>query len=314
MLGSRIFRVLAVLLVLAAVALGGAFLTARPAPPHAFFARFERAPLVIAHADDTGDGLWPGNTLAFLEGSAALGVDVLEMDAHMTRDGALVLMHDDTVDRTTDGKGRIRDLTLAEIRALEVAHHWTQDGTSHPYRGQGLRVPTLEEVFRRFPDYPMLIEIKQEAPSMAETLCQTIRAHGKHETAMVASFSDLAMAELRRACPEVATSASPAEIERFVALDTLWLAGTVSPEYTAFQVPTTYRGITVVTPGLVAGARARGVQVHVWTINQPEDMQRLIDMDVDAILTDRPDILLRLVRGRAAAPPGAGDHAPSGRR
>jgi glycerophosphoryl diester phosphodiesterase len=306
MLRSRLFRVLVVLLGLAVATLGTAFLTAQPAPTHAFFARFEHAPLVIAHADDTGRGLWPGNTMTYLEGAAALGVDILEIDAHMTRDGALVLMHDETVDRTTNGKGRIPDLTLAEIRALEVARNWTQDGTTYPYRGQGLRVPTLEEVFRRFPSYPMLIEIKQASPSMVEPLCRMIRAHGKQQTVLVASFREEAMAEFRGACPEVATSASPDEIKRFVALDKVWLAGAVSPDYLAFQVPITYGAITVVTPAFVAGARARRVQVHVWTVNEPEVMQRLLDLDVDGILTDRPDILMRLVGRQPGAGAGAG--------
>jgi glycerophosphoryl diester phosphodiesterase len=295
MLRSRLFRVLVVLLGLAVAVLGSALLTAQPAPPHAFFAGLAHRPLVIAHADDTGNGIWPGNTMTYLEGAAALGVDILEVDAHMTRDGALVLMHDDTVDRTTDGKGRIRDLTLAEVRALEVAHHWTQDGSSYPYRGQGLRVPTLEEAFVRFPRYPMVIEIKQPSPSMVAPLCSMIRAHGKQETVLVASFSDDAMAGFRSACPEVATSASPDEIKRFAALDTVWLAGTVSPGYQAFQVPITYGPITVVTPAFVAGAHQRGVQVHVWTVNEPDVMQRLLDLGVDGILTDRPDILMALV-------------------
>jgi glycerophosphoryl diester phosphodiesterase len=295
MLRSRLFRVLVVLLGLAVAALGTAFLTAQPAPPHAFFAPFAHRPLVIAHADDTGNGIWPGNTMPYLEGAAALGVDILEVDAHMTRDNALVLMHDESVDRTTNGKGLIRDLTLAELRALEVAHHWTQDGSSYPYRGQGLRVPTLEEAFQRFPRYPMVIEIKQSSPSMAAPLCDMIRAHGKQETVLVASFSDDAMDEFRRACPEVATSASPGGIKRFAALDWVGLTGTVSPRYVAFQVPMTYGPITVVTPAFVAGAHQRGVQVHVWTINEPGLMQHLLDLDVDGILTDRPDILMGLV-------------------
>lgn len=295
MMRSRLLRVLLVLLGLTVAVLGTAFVIAQPAPAHVFFARFAHAPLVIAHADDTGRGLWPGNTMTYLEGAAALGVDILEMDAHMTRDGTLVLMHDETVDRTTDGKGRIRELTLAELHALEVAHHWTQDGTSHPYRGQGLRVPTLEEVFRRFPSYPMLIEIKQASPSLVAPLCRMIRAHGKEQSVLVASFSDEAMAEFRQACPAVATSAAPDEIKRFVALDKAWLAGTVSPDYLAFQVPMTYHGISIVTPAFVAAARQRSVQVHVWTVNEPEVMQRLLDMDVDGILTDRPDILMRML-------------------
>lgn len=283
--------VLGVLAGLALAVLGTAFLTARPVPGHPFLARPAPAPLVIAHADDTGEGLWPGNTMAFLEGAAGLGVDILEMDAHMTRDGALVLMHDDTVDRTTQGKGRIRDLTLAEIQALEVGRGWTQDGETYPYRDQGLRVPTLEQVFRRFPAYPMLVEIKQSLPSMAAPLCRLIRAHGKQATVMVASFHDEAMAEFRATCPEIATSASPAEIRRFVVLEMVWLAGTSSPDYFAFQVPMHHGDIALVTPAAVAAAHDRGVHVHVWTINDPGVMQELLLMDVDGIMTDRPDIL-----------------------
>jgi glycerophosphoryl diester phosphodiesterase len=293
--------VLGALGALALAVLGTAFLTARPVTAHPFLSRFTHRPLVIAHADDTGDGLWPGNTMVFLEGVAGLGVDVLEMDAHMTRDGVLVLMHDDTVDRTTQGKGRIRDLTLAEIQALEVAHGWTQDGKTYPYRGKGLRVPTLEEVFGRFPAYPMVVEIKQSLPSMAAPLCQLIRRHGKSDSVMVASFHDEAMADFRAACPEVATSASPAEIRRFVTLETVWLAGTSSPDYQAFQVPVQHGDVRLVTPQTVASAHGRGVQMHVWTINDPGVMQDLLLMDVDAILTDRPDVLMTIL-GRKLPP------------
>lgn len=296
---SRTLRVLLVLLglaVVAAISIGGLMLVAQPAPAHPFFTRFAHAPLVMAHADDTGDGLWPGNTMVFLEGAAGLGVDVLEMDVHMTRDGVLVLMHDDTVDRTTSGTGRIRDFTLAELQALEVAGNWTQDGgRTHPYRGEGLRVPTLEQVFERFPDYPMNIEIKQAAPSLVAPLCRMIRAHGKQDHVLVASFHDDAIRGLRETCPELATSAGPGEGKRFFVLMVLGLTGTVSPAYHAFQAPVTYRDITLIKPSLVAAAHDRGVHVHAWTINDPDEMQRLIDMGVDGILTDRPDILMDLL-------------------
>lgn len=301
---SRILRVLLALLglaVVAAAAIGGLMLTARPVPAHAFFTRFERAPLVMAHADDTGDGLWPGNTMVFLEGAAGLDVDVLEMDVHMTRDGVLVLMHDETVDRTTSGTGRIRDLTLAELQSLEVAGNWTQDaGRTYPYRGKGLRVPTLEQVFQRFPGYPMNIEIKQPSPSLVAPLCRLIREHGKQDEVLVASFHDAAIDELRETCPQLATSAGPGDAKRFVAFRAMRLTGAISPAYHAFQLPVAYGDITVITPGLVAAAHERRVQVHAWTINDPEQMQHLIDMGVDGILTDRPDILLGLL-GRGSA-------------
>ena len=292
-------RVLIGLVVVVGVVLGGLFAGARPAPDHPHFAQFQRYPLVIAHAEDTGTGLWPGDTFAHLDGAADLGVDVLEMNVHMTRDGAIVLIHDDTVDRTTDGTGTVWELTLAEVQALDAAYHWSpDDGATFPYRGQGLTIPTLEAVFEKYPDYPMIVEIKQTTPSLAQPLCDLIRRHGLEQRVIVPSFSDQAIREFRQACPEVATAAARDEVTAFVLLNYAFLAGTVSPAYQALHVPERSSGITVVTPGAVAAAHQRGVQVHVWTVNDPDDMRRFLDMGVDGLMTDRPDLLLELLGRR----------------
>mgnify|MGYP000916118528 CR=1 FL=1 len=292
-------RVLIGLVVVVGVVLGGLFAVARPAPDHPHFAQFQRYPLVIAHAEDTGTGLWPGDTFAHLDGAADLGVDVLEMNVHMTRDGAIVLIHDDTVDRTTDGTGTVWELTLAEVQALDAAYHWSpDDGATFPYRGQGLTIPTLEAVFEKYPDYPMIVEIKQTTPSLAQPLCDLIRRHGLEQRVIVPSFSDQAIREFRQACPEVATAAARDEVTAFVLLNYAFLAGTVSPAYQALHVPERSSGITVVTPGAVAAAHQRGVQVHVWTVNDPDDMRRFLDMGVDGLMTDRPDLLLELLGRR----------------
>lgn len=280
----------------AVLAVGFAMLLARPAQPHPFFKPFKRYPLVIAHADDAGTARWPGNTLLFLQSNADLGVDVLEMDVNMTRDGEIVLLHDRAVDRTTNGTGRVSDLTLADIQALDAAYAWSPDGgQTYPLRGQGVVIPTLREVFERWPDYAMNIEIKQESPSMAEPLCALIRQYRRAEKTLVASFSDTAMREFRQACPTVATAPSSGEVTAFVLLNFAFLADTTSPAYHAFQVPLSHSNIPVVTPAFVQAAHRRNVQVHVWTINDPADMQRLIDMGVDGIMTDRPDILMQLL-------------------
>lgn len=268
----------------------------RPVAPHPFFDNFDAYPLVIGHADDTGQGLWPGNTLLFLEGTADLGIDMLEMDVQMTRDGQLVLMHDDTVDRTTNGTGRVADLTLAEIQALEVAVNWTpDDGQTYPYRGAGLRAPALAEVFERFPDYPMTIEIKGADPAVGPQLCALIRAYDKTDTVLVPSFSATAIEAFRAACPEVATAANGDEVRAFVVLDFVFLANLLTLDYEAFQVPEESDGIPVVIESFVRNAHGRGLQVHVWTINDPDDMQRLISLGVDGIMTDRPDVLLEML-------------------
>lgn len=288
---KRWLLLIPILLLIALIALN---FWKRPSPSHPFFANFDTYPLVFAHADDTGQGLWPGNTMPFFRGVSELDVDVLELDVHMTKDGHIVLMHDDTVDRTTNGTGKITDLTLKEIKSLEVAGDWSPDGgATYPYRGQGLRVPTLAEVFYLFPDIPMNIEIKQTDPAMAVPFCVMLRNFKMTEKVLVPSFSDQAMADFRAVCPEVATAGSSSEVRSFVLLNFAFLSNLLSPAYQAFQVPEKSSEIPVVNPRFVDAAHGRNLQIHVWTVNHEEDMQRFIEMGVDGIMTDRPDLLLQ---------------------
>lgn len=269
----------------------------QPVPTHVVFSNLPNTtPLVIGHADDTGSGHWPGNTMPYLEGIAGIGVDMLEMDINMTKDGRIILMHDTTVDRTTNGQGRIPDLTLAEIQSLEVGVNWSQDdGATYPYRGQGLQVPTLESVFQRFPDYPMVIEIKQSEPDMTTPFCNLIREFGMAEKIIVGSFNDDTIQSFRQVCPEVATAPAGDEVRSFVLLNFIRFSEILSPDYQVFQVPLESSGITVITPGFIRAAHNRNLQVQVWTINDPAEMQRLIDLGVDGIMTDRPDLLLEIL-------------------
>lgn len=278
-------------------ALVGAHLLARPAPASAWFGQFAgRGPLVIAHSDDAGLGPYPGDSLLYFERMTQLRVDVLEMNVHTSADGQVVLIHDDTVDRTTDGAGRVSDLTVAELQALDAAYRYSQDGgVTFPFRGQGVFIPTLDQVFERFAHMPMVIEIKQATPSMAEPLCATIRRHAMQTRVIVPASNDTAIAEFRQACPEVATAASTGEVTTLTVLNFIGLGGTVSPSYAALQVPIASRGIPVVTDAFVRTAHARGLAVHVWTINDQAEMERLLALGVDGIMTDRPDVLLRLL-------------------
>jgi glycerophosphoryl diester phosphodiesterase len=270
-----------------------------PRKQHVWFGQFDSYPLAIAHADDSGQGLWPGNTMVFLDGVARLEVDVLEMDVHMTADGEIILMHDETVDRTTNGNGLITELSLVEIRTLEVGGNWTQDdGATYPYLGQGIQVPTLREVFEQFPDYPMVIEIKQESPSMAEPFCDLIRQYGMADKVLVPSFSDQAIAEFRAACPEVATAASSGEVRSYVITSFLRASSLLKPQFEAFQVPEESGGIPVVIPYFVNSAHNQNLQVHIWTINETDEMERFVEMGVDGVMTDRPDLLLELLERR----------------
>jgi len=214
----------------------------------------------------------------------------------MTKDGHLVVIHDNSVNRTTNGSGKIKDMTLSEIKSLEVAGNWSKDeGQSYPYQGKGLQVPTLREVFTQYPNYPMIIEIKQDAPSIAITFCKLLNEYKMGDKVLIPSFHDIAIKEFRRACPEVATASSSSEARNFVLSNFILASKLLSPKYHAFHVPTSVAGIPVATSFFVDSAQDRNLQVYVWTINKPEEMRRLISMGVDGIMTDRPDILMRIL-------------------
>ena len=226
-----------------------------------------------------------------------MGVDVLELDIHTSKDGELVVIHDDTLDRTTNGTGNVSDLTLAELKELDAGYHWSPErkGESFPYRDKGITIPTLEEVFQEFPDYRINIEIKQETPSIARPLCDLIQQYEKQEQVLVVSFSDKAMNEFREACPDVVTAGYPSEIRTFYIFHRLFLAGLYRPYADAFQVPEYQDNLHIVTKRFVRDAQRKNVEVHVWTVDETEDMKRLIEMGVDGIITDRPDRLLGLL-------------------
>ncbi len=253
--------------------------------------------LVIAHQG--GDGVWPGDTMFAFEQAVAIGSDVLEMDAHITKDGEIVLMHDETVDDTTDGTGLIEDMTLAEIKQLDAAYEWSLDGgQTFPYRGQGIQVPTLRELFEKFPYMRYLIEIKLTKNPIAKPFCDLILEYDMQTKVIVGSFHDEAMAQFRATCPEIATSGSRSEVTTYVILGKLFLGGFVMPEYQSLQVPwekSESRGIPIMTERFVREAHAKNLHVEPWTVNDPELMKQYIEWGVDGIITDRPDLLVEIL-------------------
>ena len=291
---SRPLRIFTGFVLLLALAYAVLALLARPRPPHPFLQGL-KTPRVIAHQG--GDRLWPSNTLYAFQRALELGADVLEMDLHSSSDGQLMVIHDATVDRTTDGSGVVSSMRSGELQALDAGYDWSPErqGLEFPYRDLGLEIPTLREVFEVFPQVPLNLELKQLEPSIATLLCDEIREHGRQDSVMVGSFHDQALREFRRACPEVATSAGPTEVRVLFALSKLFLGALYRPAADALQVPETQGSLQVVTPEFVANAQRKGVQVHVWTPNETADMERLLGLGVDGIITDRPDRLLRLL-------------------
>ena len=254
-------------------------------------------PLVMAHRG--GTALWPENTMYAFERAVALGVDVLEMDMRATADNHLVVIHDSTVDRTTNGRGAVSSLTLEELKRLDAGYNWSQDGgRSFPFRGRGLSVPTLAEVFAAFRGVRLNIDIKQEYPSIVQPFCSMIRAHGMEGKVMVASFNQSSLDEFRAACSEVATSGSVLDIRAFLALKTEEAKTERSRAIRALQVPEYAGGRQLLTQAFIAEAHRRGLEVHAWTINDEPAMRRLIELQVDGIITDYPDRLLQLLKRR----------------
>jgi glycerophosphoryl diester phosphodiesterase len=254
--------------------------------------------MVIAHQG--GDGIFPGDTMYAYEKAVELGADVLEMDAHITKDGEIVLMHDEKVDRTTDGSGLIEDLTLAELKQLDAAYQWSNDGgKTFPFRGRGIQVPTLRELFEKFPDMRYVIEIKLTKNPIDMPLCNLIREKNMQEKVVIASFHDEAMAMFRTICPEVATSASRGEVTKFVILGKVFLSGWVSPNYQALQVPwekSESKGIQVMTARFIRESHAKNLHVEPWTVDDPELMKQYIQWGVDGIMTDKPDVMIDVLK------------------
>lgn len=295
----RLARFLLISLCLLGAALLTAGLLSRPASTPAVLAGFAERPLVIAHRG--GRGLWPENTLFAFQRASALGVDLLEMDVHRSRDGHLVVIHDRRVNRTTNGEGRVGDLDLAQLQALDAGYHWSPDGgQSFPYRGQGLRIPTLEEVLRATGPIAKVIEIKEPDAGLERQLCQQLQAQGQLQRVIVGSFYERSLQQFREQCPQVATSAGPGSVKLLVALDWLGLSRLLSPSYQALQIPERHGDLAVASSGLIAHARERGLHVQLWTVNEQADMRRLLDRGAQALITDYPDRALQLL-GRHTA-------------
>lgn len=273
-------------------------LFAGPRPGRAYLAG---PPHLVAHRG--GAALAPENTLeAFRNALESWRADILEMDVRLTRDGEVVVLHDETVDRTTDGTGAVADLPLARIRALDAGFRFEDASGANPFRGRGLVVPLFEEVLEAFPEARLNVEAKE--PRVAAPLAEIVRRHGASERVLLA-------AEYERSRRSARGYPGPWGASRHHVF-WLWLLHRVpggriyTPGADILQVPETWKGRRIVTPGLVRAAHRRNIPVHVWTVDREDDMRRLLSWGVDGIQTDRPDVLARLLseeHGRPR-PPG----------
>ena len=230
----------------------------------------------------------PENTLASIAQAVALGVDAVEFDVRLSADGEVIVMHDPTIGRTTDGSGAVAELGWSALRTLDAGYRFTPDGgRSFPYRGSGVGVPRAIDVLQAFPDTPMLIEIK--VPEAAAPLRAVIEHAGAASRCIVESFHDAAAAAFEGSA--IATGASQRDVVRL-----LWRAMVRRPAaqlpFRFMAVPTRHGVVPVPIAGLVAATRRAGAPVHVWTINNPAQARRLWTSGVCAIISDDPAAIL----------------------
>jgi glycerophosphoryl diester phosphodiesterase len=242
----------------------------------------------------------PENTLEAFRLAVEAGAGGLELDVHMTRDGEIVVIHDATVDRTTEGFGVVAEMTFDDLRSLDAGYRFSPDGgCTHPYRRRGVRIPTLAEVYEQFPDASVNIDIKEPQPGVEEAVLRVIQEAGAEGRSLVVSANPAVVWRFRRVRGgRISTAASRLETGAFYLLSRLRLERLCRPAYDALQVPVEYEGITLATPRFVEAAHSRGVRVDVWTINEPGEMRRLLDLGADVLMTDHPETLTDVVEGR----------------
>lgn len=231
--------------------------------------------------------LWPENTMhAFAGAVEELGYHYLEIDVRLTSDHVPVVFHDANLNRTTNGDGKVADHTLAEIQAVDAAYHFDPE-RDFPLRGRGIGVSTLEEIYGTWPDVRLNIDLK--GPGEEWAVAEVIRAFDAEHRTLIGSFTDRRIARFRRITRgRVAVSAGPTTAA------SMYLASrtgrTIHRKVQAYQLPFDYRGAKI-DDKLIDAVHRASAHIHLWTVNEPDDMRRFIDMGVDGIVTDRPDLL-----------------------
>ena len=286
---------------------------APPVPPAPVRSRVWPERRVIAYAHQGGAWEAPSSTLYAIERALGAGATGIELDVHATADGRMVVCHDPTVDRTTDGSGLIADLPLEEVRALDNAYWWAPGADvspglppeRYPFRGRApadrrFGVALLEEVLDAFPGVLLNLDIKQTAPVVRpyeQDLASLLRRFGRADDVIVASFLDTATDTFSTFAPEIPTSAGTLAVAAFY--QAVQAGETPAPlRHVALQVPARYGELTLVDGRFVEVAHDQGLAVHVWTVEEEEEMESLCRLGVDGIITDRPtalaDVLQRL--------------------
>lgn len=264
--------------------------------------------LVIGHRG--GAGAAPENTVVAIRHGIEAGADAIEFDIHATLDDRIVVFHDDTLDRTTDGSGIVEQMTLADLQRFDAGFNFTPDfGRSYPFRGTGIRIPTLEEAVEACEGRPIACEIK--TPRAGQLLAEWLPGKSVWERMIVGGF------EIDAVRPAAAVArwrcAARRDLVPFVLLGKLGIPARMDSGIDAAMVPVKQGMVRVVTPGFVRRCHEAGIGVHVWTVNLPNEMRRLLELGVDGLISDYPAIARRIVeehRAQGAAGTAALEPAP----
>ena len=257
-------------------------------------------PRVFGHRGAAG--VAPENTLTSFAIADALGADYLELDVHATSDGTIVVLHDPTVERTTDGSGPVCAMRWNDLARLDAGHRFTVDGRTFPYRGQGVRVPALASVLERFPTRRFNIEIKQPEPCIVDSVLDVLARAGATARTLLAAEKDDIMPRIRSAAAgEVAIGMSAGDAVAFFDRFGNGNWEDYAAPGQALQIPVEFEGITLVSEESIGAAHRAGLEVHVWTINDPVEIERLLDLGVDGIMSDFPGLVRVAVDRRGAA-------------
>jgi glycerophosphoryl diester phosphodiesterase len=261
---------------------------------------------VYAHRG--GAALRPENTIAAFDHGLSLGADGLELDVHLSRDGEVVVHHDPTLERTTNGRGTVANHTADELARLDAGYWFRATASAgtrraraapeardeFPFRGHGHGVPRFADVIARYPGVPLIIELKLPRPELARRTIDVLRAANAVGRASIGSFYPEALDAVRRYEPSVATGAAKEETRW--ALYRSWVSWPIGrTDYREFQVPECSGFTRIVSRRFVAHVHRAGLAVKVWTVDSEEDIRRLLSWGVDGIISDRPDVAVKVL-------------------
>ncbi len=258
---------------------------------------FDPLPRVVAHRGDSAH--FPENTMEAFLSAYKMGVDVIETDVHLSKDGVVVIWHDETLERNTNGTGRIEEHTLEELKSYDAGYTFTTDGgKTFPFRGKGVQLCTLDEALKACPAQRFNVDLKTLGEPIVDAFITVIQQNQAKRRVVGASFFLLNLRLLRKKEPRIITSAAGLEVRWYLLLQKLKILPRVlhKKRQIIFQVPPGQGCITVITPSFVKAMHKRNAIIQVWTINDKAEMERLFKMGVDSVMTDKPALAMEVAK------------------